>query len=142
MVAPDSELLSATPRPMPPPESCRFALVNDNPWLADAAGVAVAPQMRTPTALQLLPESGPGVELFDDAVGRIYLLHCDGSGRLWLTRRDGLAAPWQAPLAVTDSGSDGPPAADKTDAGIMVVYDQHAGSLRRLTSRDDGEKWA
>ena len=126
----------------PAPDSCRFALVNDNPWLADAAGVAVEPQMRTPTALQLLPESGPGVELFDDAVGRIYLLHCDGSGRLWLTRRDGLAAPWQTPLAVTDSGSDGPPAADKTDAGIMVVYDQHAGSLRRLTSRDDGEKWA
>ena len=125
----------------PAPDSCRFALVNDNPWLADAAGVPVAPQMRTPTALQLAAESGPGVELFDDAVGRIYLLHCDGSGRLWLTRRDGLAAPWQAPLAVTGSGSDGPPAADKTDAGIMVVYDQHAGSLRRLTSRDDGEKW-
>lgn len=80
------------------------------------------------------------MELLDDAVGRIYLLHAEG-GRLWLVRRDGLAAPWQEPLAVTEGGSEGAPGADKTDAGQLVVYDQHGGGARRLVSRDDGEGW-
>jgi len=124
----------------PPPQNCRFALVNDNPWLASAGAMAVQAQRRTPTAVQLMPPSA-GIELLDDAVGQIYLFYTK-NGDIWLTRRRGLAQPWEDSAQITSDGSSSEPAADKDDPGLLMLFRQSGTASARMISRNDGRNWS
>lgn len=124
----------------PPPQECRFALVNDNPWLASADAIGIQAQHRTPTAIQLMPPLA-GIELLDDAVGQIYLFYTK-DGDIWLTRRRGLAQPWEADEQITSDGSSSEPAADKDDPGLLMLFRQYGITSAKLISRDDGRDWS
>ena len=124
----------------PPPQDCRFGIVNDNPWLARAGAVPVEAALDTPVALQLVRLVRGGLELLDDAVGQIYLFYT-GDGDIWLTRRRGLTQPWEPRCRVTSDASSGEPAADKDDSGMLLLFRQMDSGSGDLTSHDDGRNW-
>ena len=124
----------------PSPQDCRFALVNDNPWLASTGAIGIQARHRTPTAVQLMPPWA-GIELLDDAVGQIYLFYTK-DGDIWLTRRRGLAQPWESSAQITSDGSSSEPAADKDDPGLLMLFRQSGIASAQMTSRDDGRNWS
>ncbi len=124
----------------PPPLDCRFALVNDNPWLAGEGALGIEAHHRSPTAVQLLFPSA-GIELLDDAVGQLYLFYTQ-AGNIWLTRRPGLAGSWEGSAQITSDGSSSEPAADKDDRGVLMLMRQSGSGTARLLSRNDGRSWS
>lgn len=119
---------------------CRFTIINDVPLLASATGVPVEERRATPVAWQLGTSSASGPHLCDDETGQIFLFHAqDGEVRMW--RRSGLAAPWQAPRAVTSNGGNSEPCGEKDRAGRLVLVWQHEADVMSAVSSDDGESW-
>jgi len=78
---------------------------------------------------------------FSRAVGQIYLFYTK-DGDIWLTRRRGLAQPWEDGAQITSDGSSSDPAADKDDPGLLMLFRQSGTSSARMISRDDGRNWS
>ena len=123
-----------------PADPRSFDIVADVPFLHDADGIAVATAERACVALQMSAPA-PEVHVFDDAVGRIFLLY-DREGDVFFRRRDGLPGDWSHERQVTAHGASRCPWADKDDRGrTTLLVTRGERTTARLISADDGDLW-
>ncbi len=119
---------------------CRFAIVNDAPWLASPDGVPVESEMATPVAVQIAGEWG-SPHLLDDAVGQIFLFYTRG-GNVFMRKRPGLPGDWDAERQLTEGRDAREPWAGKSDRGeLVLVCSRECGRLSVMRSLDDGRSW-
>lgn len=115
---------------------CRFRVVGDAPFLADAAGPRVVPRRSVPTVVQADRLWGNPC-LAQDRFGQIFAAYCE-EGDIRVHRRAGMAGNWDGGTRVTNEGVRDEPALQKDGTGGLVLAMQRGDSQTRVSvSRDD-----